>query len=212
MCSTPARRRCFRRCRRPGKRLRIRAHRPGLRSAVGAPGAFGGRPGSVPGRTALRGTATPWEAALQRWMESVAPREHLFVRPRLGAPGDVVRLTAAEGWMLNVIVARRFDSREIARAQRHRRFLRCGGRGPGPAALGVTVTSDELLSSTEPISRSRLRQQRSHPCHGAAGCRPAGAAGAIPRMVDHIRIGDAYRPVVLPDDRPPSSQRTAGWS
>jgi predicted metal-dependent peptidase len=58
--------------------------------------------------TALRGLyRTPWEAALQRWLESVAPGDRTFVRPsRRGADrGDVVLPgRKREGWILNVVL------------------------------------------------------------------------------------------------------------
>ena len=58
--------------------------------------------------TALRGLyRTPWDVALQRWLESVAPGERTFVRPtRRGADRSDLVLPGRrrEGWMLNVIV------------------------------------------------------------------------------------------------------------
>jgi hypothetical protein len=58
--------------------------------------------------TALRGLyRTPWEAALQRWLESVAPSDRTYVRPsRRGAERTDVVLPGRkrEGWMLNVVL------------------------------------------------------------------------------------------------------------
>ena len=58
--------------------------------------------------TALRGLyRTPWEMALQRWLESVAPGERTFVRPsRRGADRADVVLPGRkrEGWILNVVL------------------------------------------------------------------------------------------------------------
>jgi predicted metal-dependent peptidase len=58
--------------------------------------------------TALRGLyRTPWEAALQRWLESVAPGDRTFVRPsRRGADRSDVILPGRkrEGWILNVVL------------------------------------------------------------------------------------------------------------
>jgi predicted metal-dependent peptidase len=58
--------------------------------------------------TALRGMyRTPWELALQRWLESVAPGPRTFVRPsrRGGARTDVVLPgRKREGWILNVVL------------------------------------------------------------------------------------------------------------
>jgi predicted metal-dependent peptidase len=78
-----------------------------------AMGALKGLRGDDPGgtsdvMTALRGIyRTPWEAALQRWMESVAPGERTFVRAsRRGADRSDVVLPGRrrEGWMLTVIL------------------------------------------------------------------------------------------------------------
>jgi predicted metal-dependent peptidase len=58
--------------------------------------------------TALRGLyRTPWEAALQRWLESVAPGDRTFVRPsRRGADRTDVVLPGRKraGWILNVVL------------------------------------------------------------------------------------------------------------
>jgi predicted metal-dependent peptidase len=58
--------------------------------------------------TALRGLyRTPWELALQRWLESVAPGPRTFARPsRRGADRTDVVLPGhrREGWILNVVL------------------------------------------------------------------------------------------------------------
>lgn len=58
--------------------------------------------------TALRGLyRTPWEMALQKWLESVAPGERTFLRPsRRGATQPDIALPGRkrESWMLNVIL------------------------------------------------------------------------------------------------------------
>jgi predicted metal-dependent peptidase len=58
--------------------------------------------------SALRGLyRTPWELALQRWLESVAPSDRSFVRPsRRGADRTDVVLPGRkrEGWILNVVL------------------------------------------------------------------------------------------------------------
>ena len=78
-----------------------------------AVGALKGLRGDDPGGTsevvtALRGIyRTPWEVALQRWMESVAPGERTFVRAsRRGADRSDLVLPGRrrEGWMLTVIL------------------------------------------------------------------------------------------------------------
>jgi predicted metal-dependent peptidase len=126
-----------------------------------AVGALRGLRGDAPGATsqvvaALRGIyRTPWEVALQRWMESVAPGERTFSRPsRRGADRSDVVLPGRrrEGWMLNVIVDTSGSmAEEIPRALGaiadfcdavavdQVRLLQCD----------VAVTSDELLSPSE---------------------------------------------------------------
>jgi predicted metal-dependent peptidase len=58
--------------------------------------------------TALRGLyRTPWEMALQRWLEAVAPGPRTFVRPsRRGADRADLVLPGRkrEGWILNVVL------------------------------------------------------------------------------------------------------------
>jgi len=58
--------------------------------------------------SALRGLyRTPWEMALQKWLESVAPGERTFLRPsRRGAVQSDIVLPGRkrESWMLNVIL------------------------------------------------------------------------------------------------------------
>lgn len=66
-------------------------------------------PGATKQRvTALRGMyRTPWEVALQSWLESVSPGPRTFVRPsRRGADrGDfVLPGRRREGWVLNVVL------------------------------------------------------------------------------------------------------------
>jgi len=57
---------------------------------------------------ALRGLyRTPWELALQRWIESVAPGDRTFSRPsrREAERADIVRPgRRREGWILNVVL------------------------------------------------------------------------------------------------------------
>ena len=82
----------------------------GLAKAIGARGA--GRGSDAGGQQqvvdALRGLyRTPWELALQRWLESVAPGERTFTRAsRRGAQrADVVMPgRRREGWILNVVL------------------------------------------------------------------------------------------------------------
>jgi predicted metal-dependent peptidase len=50
--------------------------------------------------------AAPWELALQRWMDAVAPGERTYARPsRRGVGGDVVRPGRfRQGWVLHIIL------------------------------------------------------------------------------------------------------------
>lgn len=106
--------------------------------------------------TALRGLyRTPWEMALQKWMESVAPGERTFLRPsRRGAPRSDVVLPGRkrESWMLNVVLDTSGSmTDEIPRV--------LGAIADFCDALAVddirlvqcdtTVTSDEVLSPGE---------------------------------------------------------------
>jgi predicted metal-dependent peptidase len=82
----------------------------GLAAAMGKlKGARGAEPGASRQMvSALRGLyRPPWELALQRWLESVAPGERTFVRPsRRGAERTDVVLPGRrrEGWILNVVL------------------------------------------------------------------------------------------------------------
>ena len=76
-------------------------------------GALKGTRGLVPGATkqnvdALRGLyRTPWQLALQRWMESVAPGERTFTRPsrrETGTADVVLPGRLRQGWLLNVVL------------------------------------------------------------------------------------------------------------
>jgi predicted metal-dependent peptidase len=82
-------------------------------SLAEAMGALKGTRGLLPGSTrqnvdALRGLyRTPWQLALQRWMESVAPGERTFTRPsrrESGAPDVVLPGRLRQGWLLNVVL------------------------------------------------------------------------------------------------------------
>jgi predicted metal-dependent peptidase len=102
---------------------------------------------------ALRGVyRTPWELALQRWLESVAPGERTFARPsRRGAERTDVVLPGRrrEGWILNVVLDTSGSmTDEIPRA--------LGAIGEFCDAVGVdqvrlvqcdaAVTADELVA------------------------------------------------------------------
>ncbi|HUE87998.1 MAG TPA: VWA-like domain-containing protein [Vicinamibacterales bacterium] len=106
--------------------------------------------------TALRGLyRTPWEVALQRWMESVAPGERTFVRPsRRGADRSDLVLPGRrrEGWMLNVIIDTSGSmAGEIPRALGAIANF-CDAAAVGQIRLlqcDVAVTRDEELSPEE---------------------------------------------------------------
>jgi predicted metal-dependent peptidase len=130
-------------------------------------GALEGLRGDDPGAasqvvTALRGLyLTPWEVALQRWMESVAPGERTYQRPsRRGADRSDVVLPGRrrEGWILHVILDTSGSMDEAipralgaiadfcdAVAVDQIRLLQCD----------AGVKSDDLLSPTE-LARYRV--------------------------------------------------------
>ena len=117
----------------------------GLAKALGVLGSGAGRGSDAGGQRqivdALRGLyRTPWEMALQRWLEAVAPGERTFTRAsRRGAQRTDVVLPGRrrEGWILNVVLdtSGSMTRHHRARARRDRGFLRCrgGGAGAGPA-------------------------------------------------------------------------------
>jgi predicted metal-dependent peptidase len=105
---------------------------------------------------ALRGIyRTPWELALQRWIEAVAPGDRTFVRPsrREVEQADVVLPgRRREGWILNIVLDTSGSmTDEIPRA--------LGTLGEFCEAAGVdrvrlvqcdaAVTSDDLLDPSE---------------------------------------------------------------
>jgi predicted metal-dependent peptidase len=95
------------------RREQVRALAAKALSLAEAMGALKGTRGLLPGATrhnveALRGLyRTPWQLALQRWMESVAPGERTFTRAsrRETAGSDIVLPgRRRQGWMLNVVL------------------------------------------------------------------------------------------------------------
>jgi predicted metal-dependent peptidase len=80
-----------------------------LGKAMGRMRARGAESGDVTQTVmALRGIyRTPWELALQKWIESVAPGERTYLRPsRRETPGSDIVLAGRkrESWMLNVVL------------------------------------------------------------------------------------------------------------
>ncbi|MDH5288212.1 MAG: VWA-like domain-containing protein, partial [Betaproteobacteria bacterium] len=104
----------------PGEADAAKARREQLRALAAkalalaeAMGALNGARGLAPGAhrqnvDALRGLyRTPWQLALQRWMESVAPGERTFTRPsrrEAGTPDVVLPGRLRQGWLLNVVL------------------------------------------------------------------------------------------------------------
>jgi predicted metal-dependent peptidase len=104
----------------PGEADAAKARREQLRALAAkalalaeAMGALNAARGLAPGARkqnvdALRGLyRAPWQLALQRWMESVAPGERTFTRPsrrEAGAPDVVLPGRLRQGWLLNVVL------------------------------------------------------------------------------------------------------------
>jgi predicted metal-dependent peptidase len=134
----------------------------GLAAAMGR---LRGLRGSDPGATrqvvaALRDVyRPPWELALQRWLESVAPGERTFARPaRRTAPQADVVLPGRrrEGWMLNVVL----DTSGSMTAEIPRALGAIAGFCDAVAVDQVrllqcdaAVTADEMLSPLELAQR-----------------------------------------------------------
>ncbi|MFO1363684.1 MAG: VWA-like domain-containing protein [Burkholderiales bacterium] len=178
----------------------------GLAAAMGR---LRGLRGSDPGATrqavaALRDVyRPPWELALQRWLESVAPGERTFTRParRIAPQADVVlpgRRRA--GWMLNVVL----DTSGSMTAEIPRALGAIAGFCDAVAVDQVrllqcdaAVTADELLSPPELAERE------------VAGYGGSDLSPAMLRLADepHVRAavvitdGDiAYPPAPMPYD------------
>lgn len=92
------------------KQMRAAAARAlALGKAMGAMKGRGVEAGEVTQTVmALRGMyKTPWEAAMQKWIESVAPGERTYIRPsRREVTGNDIVLAGRkrESWMLNVVL------------------------------------------------------------------------------------------------------------
>jgi predicted metal-dependent peptidase len=110
--------------------------------------------------SALRGLyRPPWELALQRWLESVAPGERTFVRPsRRGAERTDVVLPGRrrEGWILHVVLDTSGSmTHEIPRALGAIAEF-CDAAAVDQVRLlqcDAAVTSDETLSPVELAER-----------------------------------------------------------
>jgi predicted metal-dependent peptidase len=175
-----------------------------LGKAIGAMkgmrGADGGGQSQVV--TALRGLyRTPWEMALQRWIESVAPGERTFIRPsRRGTERADIVLPGRrrEGWILNVVLDTSGSmTEEIPRALGAIADF-CDSVAIDQVRLvqcDATVTADEMLS---PLELARWRVSG----YGGSDLSPAMehlAEDAHVRAVIVITDGD----IVFPTEAPP---------
>ncbi|HVE50035.1 MAG TPA: VWA-like domain-containing protein [Casimicrobiaceae bacterium] len=137
---------------------RMRAIAAKSASLAEAMDAMRGSRGTAPGAhrqhvDALRGLyRTPWQLALQRWLEAVAPGEHTFTRAsRRTAPQSDVVLPGRrrEGWLLNVVLDTSASmSDEIPKALGAIADY-CDAAGVDQVRLvqcDAQVTSDELLA------------------------------------------------------------------
>lgn len=134
----------------------------GLAAAMGKlEGARGAEPGASRQMvSALRGLyRPPWELALQRWLESVAPGERTFVRPsRRGAERTDVVLPGRrrEGWILNVVLDTSGSmTNELPRALGAIAEF-CDATGVDQVRLlqcDAAVTSDETITPVELAER-----------------------------------------------------------
>jgi predicted metal-dependent peptidase len=124
-------------------------------------GARGAEPGASRQMvSALRGLyRPPWELALQRWLESVAPGERTFVRPsRRGAERTDVVLPGRrrEGWILNVVLDTSGSmTNELPRALGAIAEF-CDAAGVDQVRLlqcDAAVTSDETITPVELAER-----------------------------------------------------------
>ena len=175
----------------------------GLARAFGARGA--GRGSDAGGQQqvvdALRGLyRTPWELALQRWLESVAPGERTFTRAsRRGAQRSRRRHARAQ--------ARRLDSQRrsrhqrlhdrchLARVGRHRGFLRCRRDRAGAACSNATHRSPPTISCRPSSLRAwhhRLWRQRHDPCARLLAADPQVRAALV------LTDGDVTYPAAAP--------------
>ncbi len=134
----------------------------GLARAMGLARGLRGTDSGAASQTvlALRGIyRTPWQLAVQRWIEAVAPGDRTFSRPsrREAAQADVVLPgRRREGWILNIVLDTSGSmTDEIPRA--------LGTLGEFCEAVGVdqvrlvqcdaAVTGDELLDPHELVER-----------------------------------------------------------
>jgi predicted metal-dependent peptidase len=176
----------------------------GLAAAMGKlRGVRGAEPGASRQMvSALRGLyRPPWELALQRWLESVAPGERTFVRPsRRGAERTDVVLPGRrrEGWILNVVLDTSGSmTGELPRA--------LGAIGEFCDAAGVDqvrlLQCDAAVTADETLTPYELRERE------IAGYGGSDLSPAMLRLADDPEVraavvitdGDiAYPPAAMP--------------
>jgi predicted metal-dependent peptidase len=141
--------------------------------------------------SALRGLyRTPWEVALQRWLESAAPGERTFTRPsrRGEACADgVLPGRRREGWLLNVVLDTSASmSDEISRA--------LGAIGGFCDAVGVDqvriVQCDTTVTADDSVDPAQLEH------YAISGY---GGSDLSPAM-EHLASDPAVRAVIVITD------------
>ena len=153
---------------------------------------------------ALRGLyRPPWQLALQRWMESVAPGERTFTRPaRRTAPQSDVVLAGRrrQGWLLNVVLDTSASMTDALPRVLGAIADYCDAVGVDQVRLvqcDVAVTADEWLAPDE-LALHEIRG------YGGSDLSPALhhlAADARTRAVAVITDGDiAYPSEPMPYD------------
>jgi predicted metal-dependent peptidase len=153
---------------------------------------------------ALRGLyRPPWQLALQRWMESVAPGDRTFTRPsRRSAPQPDVVLAGRrrEGWLLTVVLDTSASMTDVLPRVLGTIADYCDAVGVDQVRLvqcDATVTADEWLTPDELAS---------HEMHGFGGSDLSPALQHLAddprtRAVAVITDGDiAYPPDPMPYD------------
>ena len=136
---------------------------------------------------ALRGIySTPWQMALQTWLEGVVPGERTFVRPsRRGADRDDVVMPGRKrtSWMLNVVLDTSGSmSEEIPRALGAIADF-CDAAAVDDIRLVQCDTAGDLGRGADALGARRLRGQRLRRQRSDAG-----DAGARRRSARHRAI------------------------
>jgi len=127
--------------------------------------AFTGTPSATPGQDAfIEALATrlrpPWELALQRWLEDVAPGPRSFGRPsrRQGHRADVVLAgRRREGWTLNLVLDT--SGSMLEELSRVLGVIRSFCESAGVTAVRI-LQCDEAVQSDETVSVDALARYR----------------------------------------------------